>query len=254
MRIPTRIYIGNLPPNVRDRDVKDLFHKFGKIVFIHLKSRNLRGPPFAFVAFENSRDADDAVYARDGYNYDGYKLRVGILRRGGGTFRGNRNRSGYRGDRRRGPPARHSQYRVMVTGLPPTGSWQDLKDFMRSAGQVCFSDVYKDGTGVCYFTRSEDMQYALKKLDDTKFKSHVGETSYIRVKEDVGGSGGGSSHRGRSRSRSPRASRSKSRSPKRSRASPTYSPVRRSSHRSPSRDRSRSKSRSRRGSRSRSSS
>ena len=140
----------------------------------------------------------------------------------------------------------------MVTGLPPTGSWQDLKHFMRTAGQVCFSDVYKDGTGVCYFLRSEDMQYAIKKLDDTKFKSHKGETSYVRVKKDIGGSGGGSSHRGRFRSRSPISSRSKSRSPKRSRASLTYSPVRRSSHRSPSRDRSRSKSRSRRGSRSRS--
>ena len=57
-------------------------------------------------------------------------------------------------------------------GLPPTGSWQDLKDHMREAGDVCFADVYKDGTGVCEYVRYEDMKYALKKLDDTKFKSH----------------------------------------------------------------------------------
>jgi len=250
----TRIYIGNLPPDIRSKDIEDLFYKYGKIIFIDLKNR--RGPPFAFVEFEDARDADDAVYARDGYDYDGYKLRVEFPRGGGGSFRGSRDRGGYRGDRRPGPPARRSQYRVMVTGLPPTGSWQDLKDHMREAGDVCFADVYKDGTGACEYVRYEDMKYALKKLDDTKFKSHEGETSYVRVKEDVGGSGGGSSHRGRSRSRSPRASRSKSksksRSPRRNRASPTYSPVRRSSHRSPSRDRSRSKSRSRRGSRSRS--
>jgi len=258
----TRIYIGNLPPDIRSKDIEDLFYKYGKIIFIDLKNR--RGPPFAFVEFEDARDADDAVYARDGYDYDGYKLRVEFPRGGGGSFRGSnsRDRGGNRGggDRRPGPPARRSQYRVMVTGLPPTGSWQDLKDHMREAGDVCFADVYKDGTGACEYVRYEDMKYALKKLDDTKFKSHEGETSYVRVKEDVGGSGGGSSNRGRSRSRSPRASRSKSksksksksRSPRRNRASPTYSPVRRSSHRSASRDRSRSKSRSRRGSRSRS--
>merc|ERR1711997_619549 len=238
----TRIYIGNLPPDIRSKDIEDLFYKYGKIIFIDLKNR--RGPPFAFVEFEDARDADDAVYARDGYDYDGYKLRVEFPRGGGGSFRGGRgDRGGYRGDRRPGPPARRSQYRVLVTGLPPTGSWQDLKDHMREAGDVCFADVYKDGTGACEYVRYEDMKYALKKLDDTKFKSHEGETSYVRVKEDVGGSGGGSSHR---------ASRSKSRSPRRNRASPTYSPVRRSSQRSPSRDRSRSKSRSRRGSRSRS--
>ena len=43
---------------------------------------------------------------------------------------------------------------------------------MREAGDVCFADVYKDGTGVCEYVRYEDMKYALKKLDDTRFKSH----------------------------------------------------------------------------------
>ena len=41
----------------------------------------------------------------------------------------------------------------MITGLPPTGSWQDLKDHMRDAGDVCFADVYKDGTGAVEFLR-----------------------------------------------------------------------------------------------------
>lgn len=103
--------------------------------------------------------------------------------RGGGpsnNFRGGRgggdNSRGGRGDmgnsRGRGPPARRSQYRVLVTGLPPSGSWQDLKDHMREAGDVCFADVYKDGTGVVEFLRYEDMKYAVKKLDDSRFRSH----------------------------------------------------------------------------------
>jgi len=239
-----RVYVGNLPPDIRTKDVEDIFYKYGKIVFIDLK--NSRGPPFAFVEFDDPKDAEDAVYARDGYDYDGYKLRVEFPKGGGGSFRGGRGR---------GPPAKRSQYRVLVTGLPPTGSWQDLKDHMREAGDVAFADVFKDGTGAVEFTRYEDMKYALRKLDDSKFKSHEGETSYVRVKED-GGSGGGSSRRSRSRDggrggskRSRSRSRSGSRrsrggSAGRSRASPTYSPVRK--ERSYSRSRSRgSRSRSR---------
>ena len=49
----TRIYIGNLPPDIRTKDVEDLFYKYGKIVFVDLK--NKRGPPFAFIEFEDHR-------------------------------------------------------------------------------------------------------------------------------------------------------------------------------------------------------
>lgn len=57
---------------------------------------------------------------------------------------------------------------------------------MREAGDVCFADVYKDGTGVVEFLRHEDMRYAIKKLDDSRFRSHEGEVAYIRIREDGG--------------------------------------------------------------------
>lgn len=59
-----------------------------------------------------------------------------------------------------------------LLGLPPSGSWQDLKDHMREAGDVCYADVFRDGTGVVEFVRKEDMTYAVRKLDNTKFRSH----------------------------------------------------------------------------------
>lgn len=68
---------------------------------------------------------------------------------------------------------------LLPAGLPPTGSWQDLKDHMREAGDVCYADVYKDGTGVVEFLRYEDMKYAVKKLDDSKFRSH--EVSCLKI-------------------------------------------------------------------------
>ncbi|CAG0922576.1 unnamed protein product [Notodromas monacha] len=268
-----RIYVGNLPPDIREKDIEDLFYKFGRIVFVDLK--NKRGPPFAFVEFEDSRDCEDAVHARDGYDYDGYKLRVefprGTARGPGGRRDGGGGGGGAGGGGRgRGPPTKRTPYRVLVTEarkqgyafysheefrilsdfctlrymshllkgkssgfhswesmivkqvlrdfqnltkvmtsqrLPSTGSWQDLKDHMREAGEVCYADVDRDGTGVVEFLREEDMKYAIRKLDDTKFKSHEGDTAYIRVKEDASGGSGSR------RSRSPR-----------DRGSPNYSP------------------------------
>lgn len=49
-----RIYVGNLPPDIRSKDIEDLFYKFGAIRDIDLKNRR-GGPPFAFVEFEDPR-------------------------------------------------------------------------------------------------------------------------------------------------------------------------------------------------------
>ncbi|XP_061916354.1 serine/arginine-rich splicing factor 1A [Entelurus aequoreus] len=235
-----RIYVGNLPPDIRTKDVEEVFYKYGAIRDIDLKNRR-GGPPFAFIEFEDPRDAGDAVYGRDGYDYDGYRLRVEFPRSGRGSGRGSFSGGGGAGGAPRGrygPPSRRSEYRVVVSGLPQSGSWQDLKDHMREAGDVCYADVYRDGTGVVEFVRKEDMTYAVRKLDNSKFRSHEGETAYVRVKVDGPrspsyGRSRSRSHGSRSRSRSISRSRSDSRG--RDRASPRYSPR-------PSRSRSRSRS------------
>lgn len=72
-----------------------------------------------------------------------------------------------------------------LSGLPPSGSWQDLKDHMREAGDVCYADVFRDGTGVVEFVHKEDMSCAIHKLNKTKFRSHeVGfrpQTNLVRT-------------------------------------------------------------------------
>ncbi|CAB4008664.1 serine arginine-rich splicing factor 1A [Paramuricea clavata] len=181
------------------------------------------------------RDAQDAIRGRDGYDLDGNQLRVELPRSaggGGGGFRGGRGQGRFGGGGGRGRGGRPfiprgNGFRVLVKNLPPTGSWQDLKDHMREAGDVMFTDVFNDCTGVVEFARHEDMKRAVRILNDTKFRSHQNETSYVTVEEDE------SARPGRySRSRSPRRSRSRSFSPRR------YS-------RSPKRSYSRSRSRSR---------
>uniref|UniRef100_A0A5F4W3A1 Serine/arginine-rich splicing factor 1 n=1 Tax=Callithrix jacchus TaxID=9483 RepID=A0A5F4W3A1_CALJA len=213
-----RIYVGNLPPDIRTKDIEDMFYKYGGILNIDLENRR-GGPSFAFVEFEDPRDAEDAVV----------RSCRGTGQGGSGGGGGGAPQGSYAP-----PPSRRSENRVVVSGLPPSGSWQDLKDHMREAGDVCYADVYQDGTGVVEFVRKEDMTYAVRKLDNTKFRSHEGETAYIRVKVDGPRSPSYGRSRSRSRSHSRSHSRSNSRSrsysPKRSRGSPCYSPNHSRSH------------------------
>ena len=134
---------------------------------------------------------------------------------------------------------------VEVMNLPDRCSWQDLKDFMRKAGEVVFADVWtskRDGLmGIVEFTNRDDMRYCLNKMHETELKNPFDKRN-IRIYpyESEPARSRSASPRSRSRSRSPR-SRSRSRSPR----SRSRSPRPRSRSRSYSRSRSRSPPRSR---------
>ena len=127
------------------------------------------------------------------------------------------NSGGYGGGRSgRGVPPRRSNSRVLVKGLPSTGSWQDIKDHMRGSrwSTVCWI-IWRWfwHFRVIEFAHSDEVRYAIKNLDDTEFRSHEGETSKVTVTDDFGSGGGGrkrSYSRSRSRSRSRSGKRSKS--------------------------------------------
>ena len=72
------MYVGNLPNDTREREVEELFDKYGRIRDIDLKLPG-RPPAFAFVEFDDPRDAADAVKYRDGYDFGGSRLRVRVL-------------------------------------------------------------------------------------------------------------------------------------------------------------------------------
>nr|KAJ0191574.1 hypothetical protein LSAT_V11C800411230 [Lactuca sativa] len=229
------IYVGNLPGDIREREVEDLFYKYGQIAHIDLKIPP-RPPGYAFVEFEEARDAEDAIRGRDGYDFDGHRLRVELAHGGRGNSSSTDRHGGYGSGRggggggggRSGGVSRRSDYRVMVTGLPSSASWQDLKDHMRRAGDVCFSQVFREGggtTGIVDYTNYDDMKYAIRKLDDSEFRNAFSR-GYIRVKEyDSSHSRSRSRSRSKSRSYSRSRSRSISKSPKaKAKASRSASP------------------------------
>ncbi|KPI98771.1 Serine-arginine protein 55 [Papilio xuthus] len=149
---------------------------------------------------------------------------------------------------RYGPPTR-TEYRLIVENLSSRISWQDLKDYMRQAGEVTYADAHKQhrNEGVVEFATHSDMRAAIEKLDGTELNGRR-----IRLVEDRRSSRRrtrSSSSRSRSRSRDRRRSRSRSRSRRssrsrsRSKSRPkTKSPVAKSRSRSRSKERSRSKS------------
>ncbi|GFR40263.1 hypothetical protein Agub_g836 [Astrephomene gubernaculifera] len=60
----SRIYVGNLPADIAERDVRDEFERFGRVRTIWVA----RKPPgFAFLEMEDDRDAADAVRKLDGF-------------------------------------------------------------------------------------------------------------------------------------------------------------------------------------------
>lgn len=67
------LFVGNISKNVRRADVIDEFEKFGKcdIAF--------KGGSFAFVEFDNERDAEDAMEDLQGKDMGGLKLNIGKI-------------------------------------------------------------------------------------------------------------------------------------------------------------------------------
>ena len=49
--------------DVSEKDIDDVFYKFGRIMDIDLKTP-ARPPAFGFVTFQDARDAEEAVRAR----------------------------------------------------------------------------------------------------------------------------------------------------------------------------------------------
>jgi len=254
MRVGTRVYVGKLSYDVRERDLEKFFKGYGRVREILMKEG------FAFVEFDDHRDADDAVYDLNGKDLMGERVHVEFAREqrgprrfggsgggryGGGRYESSRSRGGgFRSGglhyaEKYGPP-RNTEFRVIVENLSSRVSWQDLKDFMRSAGEVTYADAHKRerNMGIVDFNSYNDMKSAIDKLDGSDLHGRK-----IRLVEDkTRRTRGGSRRRSRSRSRS-RQNRSYSRSRSRSRSKGSDRNGDRKS-RSRSRSRSRSKSRS----------
>jgi len=92
-----KVYIGNLGNNGNKYELEDSFGKYGTIKNVWVA----RNPPgFAFVEFEDARDAEDSVRGLDGTRVCGSRVRVEMSNGKKRDDRGDRGDRG--GDRDRG--------------------------------------------------------------------------------------------------------------------------------------------------------
>ncbi|XP_078362912.1 putative splicing factor, arginine/serine-rich 6 [Oculina patagonica] len=137
-----KVYVGGLGENGTKEEIEREFEKFGRLHDVWVA----RNPPgFAFVEFEDLRDAEDAIKELDGKTICGVEVRVEMSKHrggrgrggggGGGGFRGDRYGGGRRDDRYdryngrsrspyRSPPRRR--------GSPERDRWQSRGGRSRS--------------------------------------------------------------------------------------------------------------------------
>ncbi|KAF4716931.1 Serine/arginine-rich splicing factor 1, partial [Perkinsus olseni] len=182
-----RIIVSNIPSTLRERELDDIFYKFGRIESIEIRGARInessrRRTAYAYVQFRDWQDAADAAKSRNGYEIDGQPITVevdaeyrddarGMSSKGKGKGGGGRYGDyggGYGKGGGSGSPSAYydnigmseKYYRVVVTNLPRGASWQDLKDKMRDAGECRFTEVTRDGVGVAGFAGQSDVERA----------------------------------------------------------------------------------------------
>jgi len=74
----TSLYVKNIPDETLPDDLRDLFSKYGNLsdVYIPMDYYTKRPRGFAYVQFEDPRDAEDAVESVDGKRLFGFSLEV----------------------------------------------------------------------------------------------------------------------------------------------------------------------------------
>jgi len=161
----TRLYLGNLPRNITKQDIEEHFNSHGAGTIKEVKLMN----GFGFIEYDDAMDAKDVVPAFHGTDFKGERLTVQFAR-------GPRKRDEFGAPDRNVPRPRRTIYRMNLTGLATETSWQDLKDFARSSGQldVVYSETGRDregkGYGFVEFETSADLKSAVEKLDGKEFK------------------------------------------------------------------------------------
>ena len=116
---PRKLFVGNVPYSVSEQQLTDLFAQYGELVEVKVISDRMTGRPkgIAFVEFVNEEDAQKAIEAVNGMEYEGRALMVNVARPfqprersggfndrrgGGGGGYGNDRRGGFGNDRRGG--------------------------------------------------------------------------------------------------------------------------------------------------------
>lgn len=77
-----KVYVGNLPYKVTDKDLKEMFAEYGEVTeaVVITDKYSGRSKGFGFVTFENDEEANQAIEAMNGKDIEGRELKVNEAR------------------------------------------------------------------------------------------------------------------------------------------------------------------------------
>ena len=75
-----RIYVGNLPYNATEDDIRALFAQYGTVQSVSLITDRETGQPRGFAFVEMNEGANEAIAALDQKDYGGRTLKVNIAK------------------------------------------------------------------------------------------------------------------------------------------------------------------------------
>eukprot|EP00553_Chaetoceros_curvisetus_P008550 CAMPEP_0204615596 /NCGR_PEP_ID=MMETSP0717-20131115/3048_1 /ASSEMBLY_ACC=CAM_ASM_000666 /TAXON_ID=230516 /ORGANISM="Chaetoceros curvisetus" /LENGTH=343 /DNA_ID=CAMNT_0051628579 /DNA_START=491 /DNA_END=1522 /DNA_ORIENTATION=+ len=190
-----KVYVGNLSYETSWQDLEDFMNEQIRGSVRHadvMKGPDGRSKGYGIVEFASVKDAKEACRKLNDSEFMGRTIYVREDREEGTSTGGNSGGGGSGS----GSGSGSSGLSVFVGNLPFETSWQDLKDFMRTVGNVDKANILEGpdgrskGCGIVTFQHPKDAQRAIRQLNDSMLKGRPIQVREDR-EEDAGGKGGG---------------------------------------------------------------
>eukprot|EP00730_Choanoeca_flexa_P006409 TRINITY_DN12147_c1_g7_i2.p1 TRINITY_DN12147_c1_g7~~TRINITY_DN12147_c1_g7_i2.p1 ORF type:complete len:283 (+),score=77.27 TRINITY_DN12147_c1_g7_i2:36-884(+) len=177
------VFVGNLSWATTDDDLYSLLEPAGEIVEASIKyGYDGRSRGCGVVEFATAAGANNAIATLSGQEHDGREIIVREDRQQGQAPAARAPRATKpRRQRPQAPPSNLSRAysgepgcAVYVGNLPWSVGWQDLKDHMRSAGEVVHAEVLRGGggrskgCGIVRYSSPAEAQTAIATLHNTE--------------------------------------------------------------------------------------
>jgi len=206
-----RVYVGNLAWEISWQDLKDLMKTLNhEVVRVDvMQTSDGRSKGCGIVEFATPEGAAEAVLTLNDTELSGRRIFVredreisdsGLSGRDhpsrGGRYNNSRNR--HPGNSTVSSDPESQSRRIYVGNLSWDVTWSELKDHMRTAGDVVRADVICEhngrskGCGIVEFETEEGAQKAIETLTNTELQ---GRTIFVREDREGSGSEGKGGHR-----------------------------------------------------------
>ncbi|KAF0991211.1 hypothetical protein HZS_5915 [Henneguya salminicola] len=157
------LFIGNLPKDVRSKEIKHFFADF-RIIHVEIRDSRTSDTCYGYLEFKHKSEAREALYDYDGKDFEGFRIRLDYKKsldpKVGKHYHGTEERQ-----------KNITDYKNLckIIGIPKNMSWRDLKTFLRYYCTSEFCDINNEGTGYVAFFTKNDMFYAIRKFASTSF-------------------------------------------------------------------------------------